>query len=169
MSTRVTAMDVEQQEFPKKLRGYDPDEVHLYLESVAEEIERLNLENGKMAEEAGQLRTELGELRTREQTLQKTLVTAQRMTEEMKDKARTEGELVVREAQFRADQILKEARNQLAQIESDVSRSKTERETFERQLRGVAEQFLAMLDMREQARGPDNVHRMPDRVKTEVG
>jgi cell division initiation protein len=92
------------------------------------------------------------------------------MTEEMKEKARTEGELVVREAQFRADQILKEARTQLAQIEADVSRSKTERETFERQLRGVAEQFLAMLDMREQARvEPDNVHRMPNRVGTEVG
>jgi cell division initiation protein len=118
----------------------------------------------------GQLRSELGELRTREQTLQKTLVTAQRMTEEMKDKARSESELVVREAQFRADQILKDARNQLAQVEADISRSKTERETLERQLRGVAEQFLAMLDMREQARGePDNVHRMPDRASTEVG
>ena len=52
VSARLTAMDIEQQEFTRKVRGYDPDEVKLFLKSVAEEIERINLENATVREEA---------------------------------------------------------------------------------------------------------------------
>ena len=55
MSSRLTAMDIEKQEFGRRLRGYDPEEVRLYLRSVAEEVERLNLENGRLLEEIGEL------------------------------------------------------------------------------------------------------------------
>ena len=48
MSTRLTAMDIEKQGFSRKLRGFDPDEVQLFLRAVAEEIERVNLENAKL-------------------------------------------------------------------------------------------------------------------------
>ena len=41
-------MDVEQQEFTRKVRGYDTDEVKLFLRSVSEEIERLNLDNASV-------------------------------------------------------------------------------------------------------------------------
>ena len=37
MSSRFTAMDVEKQEFTRKVRGYDPDEVRIFLSAVAEE------------------------------------------------------------------------------------------------------------------------------------
>lgn len=39
MSTRLTAMDIEKQVFTRKMRGFDPDEVQLFLRAVAEEIE----------------------------------------------------------------------------------------------------------------------------------
>ena len=59
MSTRLTAMDIEKQGFTRKMRGYDPDEVQLFLRAVAEEIERVNLENATLNEEAGVLRSRL--------------------------------------------------------------------------------------------------------------
>ena len=55
MSERVTAREVERQQFKRKVRGFDPEEVQLYLFSVSEEIERLNLENGRLLEENGRL------------------------------------------------------------------------------------------------------------------
>jgi cell division initiation protein len=160
-------MDIEKQEFKRSFRGWDPEEVHLFLRSVAEEIERLNLENGHLREEAGELRRQLDELRTREKTLQETLVSAQRMSDELKDKARAEAELVVGQARLRAEEIVKQAQDQLMQIEMDISRSRLERESLEQRLRGVIDQHLAMLDMRKEARdGQDNVRIMPNR---EVG
>ncbi len=170
MSSRMTAMDIENQEFSRKLRGYDAEEVELFLKSVAEEVGRLNLENGQQHEQLGTMRLELEELRSREKTLQQTLVTAQRMTEEMKEKAGREGELLVREARLRADTMLREAQDRLSHLESDISRSKLERETFEHRLRSVIDQHLALLDMRRQARGePDNLRVLADRVATKAG
>ena len=78
-SSRMTPMDVEKQEFSRKMRGYDPDEVRLYLKSIAEELERLNLEQAAVLEEKGEQKRQLKDLRSREQMLQKTLVTAQKL------------------------------------------------------------------------------------------
>jgi len=170
MATRLTAMDVENQQFERKLRGYDVDEVRLYLKSVAEEIERLNLENSELLEELGQFKAQLDDLRGREKALQATLVTAQRMSEDLADKARRESQLVLDEARLRGEQIVRDAREELSQLAAEVSRTRLERETFDQQLRLVIEQHLAMLDLRRQARGSlDNVRVMPARVSSEVG
>jgi len=170
MSSRLTAMDIENQAFHGSFRGYDRGEVDLFLRSVAEEVERLNLEHGKMLEQVGQLREDVEDLRSREQTLQKTLVSAQRMTDEMKQRAGKESELLVQEARLRAERLLKDAQDHLARLEMDVNRSKLERETFERRLRGVLEQHLALLDMRSEAQDDlDNLRVLPDRRDSEVG
>jgi cell division initiation protein len=170
MSSRLTAMDIENQAFHTSFRGYDRGEVDLFLRSVAEEIERLNLEHGEMLEQVGQLREDLEELRAREQTLQKTLISAQRMTEEMKQRAGKESELLVQEARLRAERLLKDGQDRMARLEMDINRSKLERETFERRLRGVLEQHLALLDMRSDAQeGLDNLHVLPERRDSEAG
>jgi cell division initiation protein len=173
MATRLTAMDVESQQFERRMRGYDADDVRMYLRAVAAEIERLNLENSELLEELGQFKAQLDELRERERTLQRTLVTAQRMAEDLAERANKEAELVIKEARLKGEQIVRDARDEMAQLAADVSRSKLERDTFEQQLRGVIDQHLALLDLRRQARvGMDNVHNvrvMPTRVSSEAG
>ena len=170
MSSRLTAMDIENQDFSRKMRGYDPHEVDLFLKAVAENVERLTLENGEMMEELGHFRDQLEELRAHEKTLQQTLVTAQRMAVEVKDQAGREGELVIQEARNRADRMRADSQNTLIRLEADVSRAKLDRETFERQLRSVIEQHLTLLDMRKDARTKlDNLHVLPNRIGSETG
>lgn len=170
MSDRMTAMDVERQEFPRRFRGYDADEVRLYLKSVAEELQQLQLENGKRLEDAGQLRQEVEELRSRERLLQQTLITAQRMAEDLKEKARRECDLLLQEARLEAEQHLRQAREQRAQLEAEISRALLERETLESRLRSVIEQHLTLLDMQRQARAePDNLRVLPRRTLSDAG
>ena len=170
MSSRLTAMDVTNQRFSRKLRGHDANEVNLFLQSVAEEIERLHLENGEMREDLGRVREELDGLRSREQTLQETLISAQSMSTQMKEQAGREGELLISEARLRADKLLRAAQDRLLQLEADISRSKMEREMFEHRLRSVIDQHMAMLDLRREARGElDNLRVMPNRASTDAG
>src|SRR5262245_63936720 len=75
MSDRMTAMDVERQEFHSRVRGYDKEEVRMFLRAVAEEFGRLHLENGMLREEIGHLKLTVEDLRSRERALQDTLVT----------------------------------------------------------------------------------------------
>ncbi len=169
MSDRLTAMDVEGQEFRTKLRGYDPEEVRLFLKSVAEEIGRLNLANGELREEVGRLRREVEENREHERTLQETLVTAQRVADDLREKTRSEADLMVREARLKADKLLEHAQDQLSEIEAEISRAKVEREMFENRVRSLVQEHLAIIDLRKDERAGDNVRFLRRRATPEAG
>lgn len=171
MTSRVTAMDVEKQEFPRKLRGYDPAEVRMFLGSVAEEIERLNLENGQLREETGTLRARVEDFRVRERTLQETLVTAQKMSEELMQKSQRESELLIKEARIKAERLLEQTQDQLSRLEAEIARLKLERDAFENRLRSAVEEHLALIDLRKEERAEmDNIRFLRRRnSSTEVG
>ena len=170
MPSRLTAMDIESQEFGRKVRGADPDEVRLFLRSVAEEVERLNLQNGELREEVGRLRLGAEELRSRERTLHETLVTAQRMTADLKERTQAEADLVIREARMRAEHTLQESQDQLARIDSELSRCKLERDLFEKRLRSMIEEHLSLLNRRQEERHDlDNVHLLHRSTGSDVG
>lgn len=170
VSDRLTAMDIEKQEFRRKMRGFDPEEVGYYLKSVADEVERLHLENGELREEAGRLKKGHDELRSREQVLQKTLVTAQRMAEEIKERSEAQADLVLREARMKAGQMMQSAQEQLARLEAEVSRCKIERDLFEKRLRATIDEHVSLLDQRREGGEPmDNVRVLPRRTGSEAG
>jgi cell division initiation protein len=170
MSNRLTARDIEKQDFHRKVRGFDPDEVQMFLKSVAEVVERLNLQNAELREEIGRLRLESEELRSRERTLQETLVTAQRMTSELKEKSRAEADMVVREARMRAERMLHESQDQLARIDAEISRCKLERDLFEKRLRSMIDEHVALLNRRQEERNDlDNVTLLHRSTGSDVG
>ena len=116
MSDRLTAMDIEKQEFKRSMRGFDPDEVKLFLRSVAEEVQRLNLDNADLREEQGRLKSEVEKYRAREKTLQDTLVAAQKMSDELTSKSRAEADLLVKEARMKAERLLQQSQDQLSRL-----------------------------------------------------
>ncbi len=170
MSDRLSAMDIEGQEFPKKLRGYAPEEVRLYLRSVAEEFQRLNLENQELKQAVADLREKLLEIQAREEMLQKTLVAAQEMSEEMKEAARKEAELLIQESRMKGERLLEQAQDQLSRIEAEISRTRLERNSFDSRLRTILEEHIAMLDLREKEREDhENLRFMHRRSGSETG
>ena len=167
VSSRLTAMDIEKQEFRRKMRGYDAEEVRMYLRSVAEEIERVTLENSEMLEEIGQLRAQHKELNSREKLLQETLVSAQK---EMKERSRKEAELLVKDARLKSERMLQEAQDQLANLEAAIGRCKIEKELFEKRLRCALEEHMSVLENRGEKDGElGNVHVLHRRTNSEVG
>jgi cell division initiation protein len=170
MSTRLTAMDIEKQDFTRKMRGFDPDEVLMFLRAVAEEIERLNLENGTLREENGSLTLRLDEFKDRERTLQETLVTAQRMSADLRDRSKQEAELLVREARVKAERLLEQAQDQLQSLENEIGRVRLEKDAFENRLRASIEEHLSLLDLRRQEKADiDNLRFLRRRSTTDAG
>ena len=84
---RITPLDIRQQQFAVRMfRGFDRQQVDAFLDDVAEDYEQLVKENALLKEQLAALEERTRGIEEREKMLQETLVTTQRLAEEMKEK-----------------------------------------------------------------------------------
>ena len=94
-------MDIRQQQFTVKMfRGFDVQEVDTFLEDLAGDYETLLKENALLKEQLQPLEERTRGLEERERVLQETLVTTHKVVEEMKEGAKRDAALAVREAKL---------------------------------------------------------------------
>ena len=87
---RITPLDIRKQEFKKSMRGFDPDEVFAFLNTVAEEYEAALSDNKGLREHIVNLKERLNEFKNMEKNLRNTLLTAEKLTADTKKNARNE-------------------------------------------------------------------------------
>lgn len=143
---RITPLDIQQKVFPMKFRGFDVEEVYAFLEVVREEMEDLLRENATLKEQAHRAETQIKGYRDMETTLRETLMTAQQMVEDYKTNARKEAELLIKEADLRADAILKEAQEKMIKIHEDIVDLKGIRRHFKEEVKRLIESHMRMLE-----------------------
>jgi cell division initiation protein len=153
---RITPLDIQQKQFPMKLRGFDVEEVYAFLEVIREEMEDLLRENANLRENIQRLDNQMKEYRDMETTLRETLLTAQQLVEDYKMNARKEAELVVREAELRSDTLLKEAQEKVIKIHEDIVDLKGIRRHFKEEVKRLVESHLRMLEFDKERGQEDN-------------
>jgi cell division initiation protein len=146
---RLTPLDIKKQEFKRLMRGYDPEEVHTFLEMVAEEFEILQREKNRLEDEALKLRTQLHDYQEVERTLKQTLMNAQESVQLSRDNSKREADLLVREAELQAEKILEDARHKLAQLKNDLLVVRAQKDSFARRLRHLLESQLELIGVLE--------------------
>ena len=143
---RITPLDIQQKQFPMKFRGFDVEEVYSFLEIIREEMEDLLRENANVKETVQRMENQLKEYRDMETTLRETLLTAQQMVEDYKTNARKEAELLVKEAELRADSMLKEAQEKVIKIHEDIVDLKGIRRHFKEEMKRMVESHMKMIE-----------------------
>ena len=144
---RITPLEIQQKQFKKVLlRGIDPEDVQLFLEIVRTEFEELVKENNSLKDELRRRLGEIEEYRERETTLKETMMTAQRISEDIKLNAKKDAELVVSEAQLQADKIIQGAHARLLTIVEELNELKRQRVTYETSLRGLLASHTKLLE-----------------------
>jgi cell division initiation protein len=128
---RISPMDMRQQRFKTAMRGYDRTEVVAFLTEAADDYEHAMREIDRLRADLMRMEALLAEHRQRENNLRDTLLTAQRLSEELKDSAQTEAKLIVREAQGRADALLQKAQVRLDELDHDCNEMKLRRRDAE--------------------------------------
>lgn len=94
----ITAMEIRDQQFSKKIRGYDEEEVKNFLIRLAGDYENLYSENSRLQENIEKVQFELEKYRKMEETMNNSLILAQRTAEEVKANAHREADLFLAEA-----------------------------------------------------------------------
>lgn len=157
---RITPLDIQKHRFSMKLRGYDPNEVRAFLLSFAEQYELVVRENGQLREQVALLREQLREHEDRERVLKDTLLAAQAAAEQVKLAARREAEVVVREAELKAERLLDVARDRIGKQESRVVELKAMRREVLDQVREMLRRQGALLKDWEDTEPQDNLEFM---------
>ncbi len=143
---RITPLDIQQKQFPIRFRGFDVEEVYAFLEIVREEMENLLRENASLKEQIQRLESQLKEFRDMESTLRETLMTAQQMVEEYKNNARKQAELILKEAELKAEQMMRDAQEKVIKIHEDIMDLKGIRQHIKEELRRLLESHMRMLE-----------------------
>jgi cell division initiation protein len=143
---KITPLDIRKTEFKTSFKGYDKNEVDVFLEMVAKEMESLIKENTVYMEQLRDLDSKIEDYRRMEKTLQNTLTSAQKTTDELRRNAEKESELIMRNARIQADHIIEESQAQANKYKTQLASLKSQRDNFIAQFRGLLEAQLQVLN-----------------------
>ena len=99
----------------------------------------------------------LDEHRERETILKNTLLTAQRVSDEIRENARKEADNTVQEAELRADRLLELAQNRAHEVEGQILELRAQRSSLRTDVRALVQRLSQILDLQEEAELEDNL------------
>ncbi|MDO9117540.1 MAG: DivIVA domain-containing protein [Nitrospira sp.] len=144
---KITPLDIQQMVFRTKLRGYDREEVNRFLEELAQTVESLNRDNAMLRERLAMTEQQVSELKRTETTLSNTLVAAQSLADDVKRSANRDAELIVKEAELKAGEVIRQARVELGETQRDLSQLQKQRLLMVERMRATLHTFERMLDV----------------------
>ncbi len=143
---KLTPLDIQQQQFRTALWGFDSKEVDAFLELIAGEFERLVRENNAVRDQLRQRESDIEDYRSREETLKETMVTATRMSDDIRENAKKEADIVVARAEAQGEQIVQNAHNRLVRVLEDLDELKRQRAQLSASLRSVLDSHTQLLE-----------------------
>ena len=155
---KITPLDIQQQQFRTRFRGFDVHEVDTFLEQMAESFESMQAETEDCMEKIQRLEHEIRGYKEREDAFKRAMLNSQKVLDQMKENARKSSELIVANAEIKAEKILNQAHNRLAQLHADIAELKRQRMQIEIQIRSILEAHSNLLDLgKEEAKVLDEV------------
>lgn len=150
-SMNVSPLDLRQQRFQTALRGFDKVEVTAFLAAVAEDYEQALRETDRLRQDVARMETMLTEHREHEQNLKSTLMTAQKLSDDIKAHAELEAARIIREAEGRSDLLLERTQSRLEDIQREIDGMKLKRRDVETSIEATIQALRNTLEyVREQ-------------------
>ena len=143
---KLTAMDINNKEFKRGLRGYSVEEVDEFLDQVVENYEELYKENSRLMESLSRVNEKLEHYEKLEATIQNTLLLAQNAADQAKESSEKQAELIIGNANETAQRILDKAHGDVISINDEYEKVKEEFIKFRAKFRGFMNTQLQTFD-----------------------
>jgi cell division initiation protein len=139
-------MDIHNKEFGRSFRGYDEDEVNEFLDHVIKDYEALIRDKKSLEERVALLNDKLAHFENIEESLSKSILVAQETAEEVKNHARKEAQLIVKEAEKNADRIVNEALLRSREISMELEALQQQASVYRIRFRSLIQAQMEMLE-----------------------
>ena len=142
----VSPLDLRHQQFRRVFRGCDPIEVTALLLAVADDYEQALRETDQLRQDLVRMEALLNEHREHEKNLQNTLLTAQKLSDEIKEQARAEGARIIREAEGRAALFLEQTQSRLDDVQREIDGLRLKRRQAETSVEATIQTLRSTLE-----------------------
>jgi cell division initiation protein len=139
LTTSITPNEILQKKFSQSIRGLKPDQVNEFLKLVASEFEELLRQNMMMSEKIKQMEEAVEEYRHMENTLKNTLISSQKIGQEIKEEAERKGNIMIRESELEAERIIQKAKQRKERLEEETIQILNQHKRFRAE-------FMAMIE-----------------------
>jgi len=146
---KVTPLDIQQKRFHVAFRGYERTEVEAFLDVVREEMEGLVREVTELREFHLTYDERMRDYRDREDTLKSTMITTHKLAEDLRENARKESALMVKDAEIKYQQILERAREERLRLESEIIELRRQKHHFLEDMKKMIHMHLEMVHFEE--------------------
>jgi cell division initiation protein len=146
----LTPLEIHNKEFKRSFRGYNEEEVDEFLDRVIKDYETLYRENMDLKEAIERLNSKVEHYQHMENTLHSTLVIAQETAEEVKLNAKKETELIMKEAEIRAQKLVEEALSKVRKLTGEYEELQKQAQVFRTRLRTLLQAQMEMLNTAEE-------------------
>jgi cell division initiation protein len=143
---KITVIDIQHKEFKKSLQGYDRNEVNEFLDEIIETLEDEAQMRAALQGEIGDLRERLSHFKAMEESLQSTLLLAQRTADEVKAAAHKEADLIKQEARLSGERELSALSDRIEESRREAQRHQDTAEKAKSELRSLLMSHLSLID-----------------------
>lgn len=151
---KITPIDIQQVGFAVRFRGYDRKEVDQFLDALSQDYEVLIKENMENQEKAASLDVQVRDLKKKEAMLNSTLIAVQKVVDEMKQNAQKEVELLIKQAEMKAEEIKKAALDDRVRINSEIQQLHKQKIIFLENIRSMIRTFEKAVELEEKSPTP---------------
>lgn len=158
---KLSPQDIKRQEFKKSVRGFDKEEVRAFLEKLADDLDELQKENQLLKKEVETLNHNLTDYRRAEKNIKDTLAKAQESSSRSIESAKKQSNLIIQEAELKAQKMIDKAREGANDIRNAVIQLREEKQAIISKLKAVINTQAHFLEMKV-----ENAARETEVVKT---
>ena len=143
---KVSPLDLRQLRFRSTFRGFDKAEVSALLAEVADDYEYALREVDNLRQQVSKMEALLEQHREHERDLRNTLVTAQRLSDDIRANAQTQAKQILHEAEGRSDLLLQKTQARLEDVQREIDGMKLKRREVENSLESSIATLKSTLD-----------------------
>src|ERR1700736_4408777 len=143
---KVTIIDIQHKEFKKTLQGFDRNEVNEFLDEIIETLEDEAQMRTALQGEIADLRERLSHFKAMEESLQSTLLLAQRTADEVKAAAHKEADLIKQEARLQAEREISALSDRIYESQREAQRHQDTAEKAKSELRSLLMSHLSLIE-----------------------
>ena len=147
----ISPLDLRQQQFSSAFRGFDKVEVAALLSATADDYEEALRETDRLRQELIRAEAALAQHREHEKSLQSTLISAQKLAEDIKAHAEQEARRIIADADNRSELLLDKTSARLEDIQREIDGLRLKRKDAETSVEATIQTLRNTLDyVREQ-------------------